>query len=330
MDSLRLAQIKPKLDLDDPLRQPRLLAAAFVLYGLVATVFLAINMPPFQNPDEPNHFLRAAQLADGGLLGTRFSTRGADGLPRITAGGLSDPAIMMALAPFNALPFHFDRRARRADWEPRVHWSGERVMQAYPNTVNYPPFFYAPSAIGVLVGRVAKMTVVQTLEVSRVMTGMAAVAVGAAAIASAGGAAVWIFMILTLPMSLSLIASSSQDGLLLACSALAGALVVRALRWPSNANWKLLAGLVVTLGLVAMARPPYGALALLPLGLTKLQLRWRILAAAAIMGCVAVWSGITAATALTNFGEFKGSDPVAQTAYLLRDPFLFVQVVRRR
>jgi len=55
----------------------------------------------------------------------------------------------MALAPFNALPFHFDRRATRAMWEPRVHWSGERVMQAYPNTVNYPPFFYAPSAIGV-------------------------------------------------------------------------------------------------------------------------------------------------------------------------------------
>jgi len=104
------------------------------------------------------------------------------------------------------------------------------------------------------------MTVVETLEVSRVMTVMAAVAVGAAAIACAGGAAVWIFMILTLSMSLSLIASSSQDGLLLACSALAGALVVRALRWPSNSNWKLLAGLVVTLGLVAMARHPTGRL----------------------------------------------------------------------
>ena len=68
----RVAQINPKLERDEPLRQPRLLAAAFVLYGLAATAFLAINMPPFQNPDEPNHFLRAAQLADGGLVGTRF------------------------------------------------------------------------------------------------------------------------------------------------------------------------------------------------------------------------------------------------------------------
>jgi uncharacterized membrane protein len=326
--SLRVPQINPKLELDEPLRQPRLLATAFVLYGLVATVFLAISMPPFQNPDEPNHFLRAAQLADGGLVGTRFSTTGPDGLPRLTAGGWVDPAIMMAFAPFNALPFHSDRRAKRANWEPRIYWSGERVMQGFPNTVIYPPFFYAPSAIGVLVGRVTKTTVVETLEVSRVMTGIAAVAVGAAAIACAGGAAVWIFMILTLPMSLSLIASSSQDGLLLAFSALAGALLVRALRWAGDSNWKLFAGLVVTLGLVAMARPPYGALAVLPLGLTKVQLRWRILAAVAVVGCVAVWFGITVATALTNTGEPIGSDPVAQMAKLVGDPFLVVHVVR--
>jgi uncharacterized membrane protein len=310
------------------IRQPRLLAAAFVLYGLVATALLAINMPPFQNADEPNHFLRAAQVADGGLVGTRFSTTGEDGLSRVTAGGWADPAILTALAPFNAVPFHSEKRVTRANGEPRIYWSGERVMQSFPNTVNYPPFLYVPSVIGILVGRSAKITVVETLEVSRVLTGMAAVAVGAAAIVCAGGAAVWIFMVLTLPMSLSLIASSSQDGLLLALGALAGALLVRVSRWPSESNWKLLAGLIVTLGLVAMARPPYCALAILPLGLPTVRLRWRILAAVAIVGCVAVWSGIVAATALTNVGEAVGADPVAQMAKLRSDPFLVVRVAR--
>ena len=42
----------------------RRLASAFVLYGLIAIGFVAVNMPPFQNPDEPAHFLRAAQLAE--------------------------------------------------------------------------------------------------------------------------------------------------------------------------------------------------------------------------------------------------------------------------
>jgi hypothetical protein len=50
----------------------RWMAAAFVLYGLLATAFLAINMPPFQNPDEPAHFLRAAQVAEAGWSGPGF------------------------------------------------------------------------------------------------------------------------------------------------------------------------------------------------------------------------------------------------------------------
>ena len=302
------------------------LAAAFVLYGLVATAFLAINMPPFQNPDEPAHFERAAQIADGGLIATRFSTPGADGSQHVTAGGSADPALMTAFSPFNALIFHPDTRATRSSWALNVHWSNARVMTAFPNTAMYPPLFYAPSAIGVSVGRFTRMTVVQTLIVSRLLTGVVAVTIGAAAIACAGGAAAWLFTILTLPMSLSLIASPSQDALILTCSALAGALLVRALRWPSALNRKMLAGLTVTLGLVAMARPPYGALALLPLALSTVRLRSRILAAAAVLLCAAAWSGITAATTSTNFGDFVGADPAAQMARLRGDPLLVVHV----
>jgi hypothetical protein len=51
------------------------MAAVFLLYGFVAVGVLAIAMPPFQNPDEPNHFLRAAQVAHGGLIGSRFWAR---------------------------------------------------------------------------------------------------------------------------------------------------------------------------------------------------------------------------------------------------------------
>src|SRR5471030_1605861 len=106
----------------------RRIATVFVLYGLFATAFLSVNTPPFQNPDEHAHFLRAAQLADGGLVGTRFSSIGADGKSDISAGGPSDPAILKASEPFNALIFHPDKRAAFTDWAPRVHWSNSRVM----------------------------------------------------------------------------------------------------------------------------------------------------------------------------------------------------------
>ena len=54
----------------------RRIATAFVAYGLFAVMFLAFNLPPFQNPDEPGHFFRASQIADGGLTGTPLCSGG--------------------------------------------------------------------------------------------------------------------------------------------------------------------------------------------------------------------------------------------------------------
>ncbi len=293
-----------------------------MIYGLVATAFLAINMPPFQNPDEATHLMRAAQVAEGRLVGDRFTANVGDGTTVVLGGGPADPAIMLALEPFNAVIAHPDARATRNLWAPRVHWSHERALLGFPNTAINPPFFYLPAAIGVLVGHVSRMTVVQTLALSRLLNGVVAVVVATAAIALAGGAAAWLFAILTLPMSLAGIASASPDALMLACSALAGALLVRLLRCPGDRDGKVLAGLVLALILVATARTPYGALALLPLGLTTQRLRRRLLAAAAVAASALVWTAINAATALTEFGAFRGADPTRQMARLVADPLL--------
>ena len=302
------------------------LALLFILYGLIATAFLTINMPPFQNPDEPAHFLRAVQIADGRWVGSRFSSTDAKGSPQVNAGDWVDAAVLTAMEPSSILPFHGDSRATRQTWAPGIVWSDKRAMIGFPNTVVYPPLFYIPSAIGVLCGRLTHLSVAQTLVMSRMLTGVAALALSAMAIACAGSAAIWIFAILTLPMSLSLFASSSQDALLLACSALAGALWIRILRSPSERNEKALAGLALALGLIAMARPPYVALALMPLGLINLPWRSRLWAAASVMALATAWSGIAAATALTNTGAPVGADPQAQLTQLSSDPLLILSI----
>ena len=305
-------------------KKARWLAAAFVLYGLTAIGLLATNVPPFQVADEPAHFLRAAQVAQGGLIGVRRSVIAADGSTRDTAGGRVDPALDQAAAPFTALKFHPELRATHAYWDPNIHWSNTRDWQSFGMTANYPPLFYVPSAIGILSGRQAGLSVLQTLVLSRLLTGVAAVALGAVGIAVAGGAAAWIFTILTLPMSLSLFASASQDALIIGCSALAGGLLVASITRTGPPNMRLLAGLTVTLALAAAARPPYAALAVLPLALTGVRLRLRIVAATAIIACTAIWSIVAAVTTLTKFAN---ADPMAQLARLATDPLLGVNAV---
>jgi Predicted membrane protein (DUF2142) len=299
------------------------MAAAFLSYGLTATVLLAVIVPPFQVPDEPNHFMRAAQIADGTLIGSRVAVVGANGL---IGGGSVDPAILSAAAPFDAVRFHPDQRVKRADWEPRIRWSRTRIATAFPNTAMYPPFFYLPSALGILIGRAAHWTILQTLILSRFLTGATAVTLGAAAIVIADGAAAWIFTILTLPMTLFLFASVSQDALILACSALAGSCLVRLLRLRGPGDPKLIGVLVIMLGLVAMARPPYGTVLLLPIGLTRMPIRWRVMAAMTIAALVVIWSTIAAIATWTPFFSVVGADPGAQLTRLITDPVLIARV----
>ena len=47
------------------------LSVAYLLYGLVMAVFLTWFMPPFQNPDELNHFFKADQISRGQIISDR-------------------------------------------------------------------------------------------------------------------------------------------------------------------------------------------------------------------------------------------------------------------
>jgi uncharacterized membrane protein len=75
-----------------------------------------------------------------------------------------------------------------------------------------------------------------------------------------------------------------------------------------------------------MMRPPYGALALLPFGLTRSRWRWRLVGAAAIAACVVVWSAIAANRALVNTGLIVGADPAAQASFLRNNPWQVVHI----
>ncbi len=300
--------------------EARLLALAFLLYGLTAVGLLAVCIPPFQNPDELNHFRRAEQVANGRLLAMRFPVAAADGSPDVTAGGWADAAVEWAHAPFSALPFHPERRATAAMWAPGVKWHGPPMLAAFGNTAAYPPLFYVPAALGVLAGRATRASVVQTLVASRLLTGLVAVLIAAAGIAAAGAAAVWLFALLTLPMSLELLGACSQDALVLAAAAVAGTLALLLLRAPGEAVRARGLGLAAALILLAMARPPYALLGLVPLGLGGVARRRRLLLAAAPLAGAALWGGVSALTAYTNIGDRFGTDPGAQLLRLWHHP----------
>ena len=196
-----------------------------------------------------------------------------------------------------------------------------------PGTALYPPQFYLPAAAAIWIGRISGLTVTHTLTLARLMTGTAALIVGMTAIAFADAAAPWIFMILTLPMSLSLMASASEDALLISSSALAMALYIQIFRAPADDRPKLLLTLGVVLGMIFMARPPLAGAFVLPLTIANAKWRWRIAASAICVILVLGWSVIVSRTSMVNFGAGVGADPSRQMVFILSHPLAALSVL---
>lgn len=113
----------------------------------IATLFFTIVTPPFQAPDENQHYMKALLLSDGGILTEQRGTAiGAD-LPR-AAMDLRDvdfPPETPGL--LHRYDYNQIMKAATADGDR----SGTTFAN-FPNVANYAPTLYAPGAAGLLIG----------------------------------------------------------------------------------------------------------------------------------------------------------------------------------
>ncbi|SER92465.1 Uncharacterized membrane protein [Sphingobium sp. YR768] len=137
----------------------------------IATFFFAIVTPPFQAPDENQHYMKALSLAQGKLLTEeRGDAIGAD-LPR-------------AALDIHAVDFPTDvpPDLRRFESEQLVQSAaadGQRPGTAFadfPNVASYAPSLYAPGAMGLMLGRGLDLPWIETLYVGRLVNALAGIA----------------------------------------------------------------------------------------------------------------------------------------------------------
>ncbi len=265
----------------------------------------ATLMPPFQNADEPAHIYRADQISHGQLLCRNLSSS--------MCGGQVDAGLVDAAAPFQAIPFHRDNKVTRAMYAAPA-W-GPPVAREFSNTGIYPPVFYGPAAGALAVSRWLGLPVLRSVLAARLATEAVSIAIGTAAIAIAGDAAIWLFAVLLLPMSLCLGAAVSQDGPMLAATALAAALCRRA----EGTSPRLVAGIAALFALVGMARPPYAAFALVLLGL-RVRRAYRIAGVAFVVAATACWALLNSDRVHVWSAPGAAIDPGAQLHGVFADP----------
>jgi uncharacterized membrane protein len=257
----------------------------FLLTAAPLVIFLAVWTPPFQSADEPGHFFRAYQVAQGEILGG--------------GGGYADSAIVQLYACVAALPLDHKARFTAADRakSEEVKWTGRLVYLPFPNTAVYAPTGYLPQALGVAFGKGTGMGVMRTLVLARLLNGTFAILVCALAICLCRRGKVVMFAVLLMPMTLSLFASCNQDTTLIALTCLAFAIISGQIATGVPLSLTQATVLALCLLIVCLGRPPYVPL-LLVLLIPHLLPSWRrkpswlpgaLLAASLVAATVAWW-----------------------------------------
>jgi uncharacterized membrane protein len=247
----------------------KLYALTPILYLMISfptVLFLSTLIPPFQAPDETNHFRRAVQLLRGEVVGHIFSPGWAGGALPKNVGRVAETFAYMIVHPDKKVRPDLTAATRKIDWRWR-----DREDESFANTVIYPPTGYIPTIIGLWIGRSIGWSVLDSYYAARYCSALASVLLASFAIYTARWGRSLFFVLLSMPMTLYLFASLTQDSLLIAMTATAFSWYSRAAGEGRDIREHECYLAAVLLGCVWAARPPY--LFLCPILLTLRSLR---------------------------------------------------------
>ena len=235
----------------------------FLIIGLPMVLFFVFAVPPFQVPDEYAHLLRADQLSYGDMIGTRLNDT--------SSGGYVETSYRLLYEAFETPGDPKEKIGKAA----KIPLTGLREFSSFPNTVRYGPLTYIPQVAALVIARVAGIKAIQAFYLARCFNAFAALVTAFLALRLAKRGRFLFFCILTMPMTLFLIGSVSQDALLISGSALFLAItssVFSTKRSPSPATY---VALVILLIAVTWGRLPYIALGAVFLLRPFDGMRWR-------------------------------------------------------
>jgi uncharacterized membrane protein len=202
-----------------------------------------------------------------------------------------------------------------------IHWSRERWRPDFRNTAQYGPLPYLPQALGLRLGFLFDLSLLDSYYVARAFAMAAALVLGVWALRLSGWTRPLGRVALLLPMSLFLTASTSQDGILIALGLLVAAIIGRAIEQDRAPEPKLYAVAALAVAALAMGRLPYATLALLFL-LRPLRGKGAVAAILFVAGATAWWLWMTAdIRAVPSFPlDGKDIDAHRQLSALLANP----------
>lgn len=195
---------------------------AFLTVAVPFGLLFVFITPPFQAPDEVNHFFRAYQVSDGRIVGVKQGEESGGVLPRNLVGTAYQVSSEVAYFPnrkvdlglvIDLLDFPLNRH--------------ETLFSPFANTVLYSPVPYIPQAIGISMGKYFNLSPIILMYLGRMATLAVALALTFYAIALTPVFKRVFFVLALTPMAIFQTASLSADSMTHALSFLLIAMILR-------------------------------------------------------------------------------------------------------
>jgi uncharacterized membrane protein len=316
----------------------RRISAEVVYLGLATTfgLFFIVLTPPFQAPDEGNHFLRAYQLSNLGIIGEK---QGA------TSGGTLPTALLAEPHRLDRLPFHPEAHTSALEilnllrHSPRFGSArmGPPMFAEFPNTVRYSPAPYVPLVAAIALARWLGLTVVAGVYLCRVFACATAIGLTWAALRLMPESLKWpLASLALLPMGLFITSMATPDAVIISLSYFTFGLAAWLRANPTRAvrSFPILASIAVCIAGLALSKVVYFLIpAALAIALFNRVRSWLARAAllAAVLGAALAldlaWLAVVESIRTPPIREF-GIDPAGQFRIILHDPMVFVRVVQ--
>lgn len=267
--------------------------SVFLVLGLILGVTCILLTPPFQVPDEPQHFYRAYQVSELRPLA----------LVALNNGQREGTLLPTSLATFVDASGVAAIRFRPANKVDPTKLAAARAIALSPHdrgylpVAPYPPVGYLPQAIGIALGRLIRASPLILFYLAR-LSGLAAWLILVVLAIKITPLLKWTYVVLALmPMTLYLAASTSVDGVVIGASFLLSALM---LSWAYDDTKEKITGVeTVSLGslgvVVALSKALYLPLLLLfflvPWKKFGSRTRYVLTIGAVIAGSAAVYVG---------------------------------------
>lgn len=301
----------------------------YLTIGLVFGLAFLVVTPPFQVPDEPNHFFRCFQISEGhlrpeigeGLPGGEIP-QGVIATVREVGGEyayLSDKQVTLSLI-LEYLNYYPAKGFRRH-------------FVSFPNTALYSPVPYVPALTGILIGKLFGLSPLWLLYLGRLTSLLSTLLLCFTAIRIAPIFAQGFLLIAATPIFLTLAASVSADALTNGLTILLTALILRSAFSESRVSTRDL--LIIAIVSVALAlcknlyfilAPLYFVIPRSQIGSNKKYIMTGLLIVALSFSASLIWfSSVSDMFVAYIPGGFTNLHEPRQ--FILGHPFLFTKMV---